>query len=143
MQSVCQDHRPPGGELKGGRCYSPVGMAPSPFRRPARGNADGAQFSARSGHPLDGVPLLALLEPDLRARVRKRLSQRKVAVGRALFRQGDPADALLNVARDVGASTIVVGNRGMRGGRRVLGSVPNSVSHKAPCNVLIVQTDQT
>jgi nucleotide-binding universal stress UspA family protein len=57
--------------------------------------------------------------------------------------RGDPADALLNVARDVGASTIVVGNRGMRGGRRVLGSVPNSVSHKARCNVLIVQTDQT
>ena len=57
--------------------------------------------------------------------------------------RGDPADALLNVAKDVGASTIVVGNRGMRGGRRVLGSVPNTVSHKASCNVLIVQTDQT
>lgn len=56
--------------------------------------------------------------------------------------RGDAADALLNVARDVGASTIVVGNRGMRGGRRVLGSVPNTVSHKANCNVLIVQTDQ-
>jgi nucleotide-binding universal stress UspA family protein len=57
--------------------------------------------------------------------------------------RGDPADALLNVAKDVGASTIVVGNRGMRGGRRVLGSVPNTVSHKASCNVLIVQTDRT
>jgi nucleotide-binding universal stress UspA family protein len=56
--------------------------------------------------------------------------------------RGDPADALLNVAKDVGASTIVVGNRGMRGGRRVLGSVPNTVSHKASCNVLIVQTDR-
>jgi nucleotide-binding universal stress UspA family protein len=56
--------------------------------------------------------------------------------------RGDPAEALLNVARDVKASTIVVGNRGMRGGRRVLGSVPNDVSHKADCNVLIVQTDR-
>jgi nucleotide-binding universal stress UspA family protein len=56
--------------------------------------------------------------------------------------RGDATDALLNVAKDVGASTIVVGNRGMRGGRRVLGSVPNAVSHKANCNVLIVQTDQ-
>ena len=56
--------------------------------------------------------------------------------------RGDPADALVNVATEVGASTIVVGNRGMRGGRRVLGSVPNTVSHKANCNVLIVQTDQ-
>jgi nucleotide-binding universal stress UspA family protein len=58
------------------------------------------------------------------------------------FVRGDPAEAILNVARDVGATTIVVGNRGMRGGRRVLGSVPNSVSHKANCNVLIVQTDR-
>jgi nucleotide-binding universal stress UspA family protein len=56
--------------------------------------------------------------------------------------RGDPADALLKVAREVGATTIVVGNRGMRGGRRVLGSVPNTISHKANCNVLIVQTDQ-
>ena len=57
--------------------------------------------------------------------------------------RGDPVDALLNVAKDVAASMIVVGNRGMRGSRRVLGSVPNSVSHKANCNVLIVQTDRT
>jgi nucleotide-binding universal stress UspA family protein len=41
----------------------------------------------------------------------------------------------------VKASTIVVGNRGMRGGRRVLGSVPDDVSHKADWNVLIVETD--
>jgi len=53
----------------------------------------------------------------------------------------DPADALLEVAADVGASLIVVGNRGMHGARRVLGSVPNKVSHQARCNVLIVSTD--
>jgi nucleotide-binding universal stress UspA family protein len=35
---------------------------------------------------------------------------------------------------------IVVGNKGMRGARRVLGSVPNSVAHLAPCSVLIVDT---
>ena len=53
----------------------------------------------------------------------------------------EPADALLNVADQVGASMIVVGSRGMHGARRVLGSVPNAVSHKASCNVLIVSTD--
>jgi nucleotide-binding universal stress UspA family protein len=52
----------------------------------------------------------------------------------------DPADALLQVAHSVGASTIVVGNKGMSGGRRLLGSVPNKVSHEARCNVLIVAT---
>lgn len=53
----------------------------------------------------------------------------------------DPADALVKVAEKVGASMIIVGSRGMHGGRRLLGSVPNAVSHKARCNVLIVSTD--
>ena len=53
----------------------------------------------------------------------------------------DPADALLDVADRVGATMIVIGSQGMHGARRVLGSVPNSVSHKARCNVLIVSTD--
>jgi len=52
----------------------------------------------------------------------------------------EPAEALLEVADEVAASMIVVGNKGMHGARRVLGSVPNSVSHKARCNVLIVST---
>ena len=52
----------------------------------------------------------------------------------------DPADALLQVATDIDASMIIVGNKGMSGGRRLLGSVPNKVSHDANCNVLIVAT---
>jgi nucleotide-binding universal stress UspA family protein len=53
-----------------------------------------------------------------------------------------PADALLGVATEVGATLIVVGNRGMHSATRfVLGNVPNKVSHRARCNVLIVATD--
>jgi nucleotide-binding universal stress UspA family protein len=56
--------------------------------------------------------------------------------------QKDPADALLEVAEEIGANLIVVGNKGMHGAKRfVLGSVPNTVSHRAHCNVLIVATD--
>jgi nucleotide-binding universal stress UspA family protein len=56
-------------------------------------------------------------------------------------REGDAADVLLNVADDVSADLIVVGNRGMSGGRRfLLGSVPNRVAHHATCNVLIAST---
>jgi nucleotide-binding universal stress UspA family protein len=40
----------------------------------------------------------------------------------------------------VKADLIVVGNKGMKGVRRVLGSVPNSVAHGAHCSVLIVDT---
>ena len=54
----------------------------------------------------------------------------------------DPADALLEVADKVGADMIVVGNKGMHSASRfVLGNVPNKVSHRARCNVLIVSTD--
>jgi len=53
-------------------------------------------------------------------------------------RQGDPADVLCEIAEQHGADLLVVGNKGMQ--RRVLGSVPNSVSHKAPCSVVIVKT---
>jgi nucleotide-binding universal stress UspA family protein len=55
--------------------------------------------------------------------------------------EGDPADALLNVAEETKADLIVVGNKGMTGARRyLLGSVPNNVSHHAPCSVMIVRT---
>lgn len=51
-----------------------------------------------------------------------------------------PADALIEVAMRYEAGLIVVGNRGMQGMRRALGSVPNTVAHKAECDVLIVDT---
>jgi nucleotide-binding universal stress UspA family protein len=56
-------------------------------------------------------------------------------------RQGDPADAILDVAEEVNADLIVVGNKGMTGAKRfLLGSVPNKISHHAPCGVYIVRT---
>jgi nucleotide-binding universal stress UspA family protein len=52
-----------------------------------------------------------------------------------------PADAILDVATDVGAGLIVVGNQGMTGAKRyLLGSVPNRIAHHADCDVLIVNT---
>lgn len=51
-----------------------------------------------------------------------------------------PADAMIEVAERVGADLIVVGSKGMQGVRRVIGSVPNSVAHGAPCHVLIAKT---
>ena len=53
---------------------------------------------------------------------------------------GNPAEGLVKIADERGAQMIVVGNRGMTGVRRVLGSVPNDVSHQANCSVLIVPT---
>ncbi|HEY1358630.1 MAG TPA: universal stress protein [Thermoleophilaceae bacterium] len=56
-------------------------------------------------------------------------------------REGDPADAILDVAEEQKAGLIVVGNKGMTGAKRfLLGSVPNKVSHHAPCSVMIIRT---
>jgi nucleotide-binding universal stress UspA family protein len=60
---------------------------------------------------------------------------------RTYAREGDPADAILDVAEELGSDLVVVGNKGMTGAKRfLLGSVPNKVSHHAPCSVMIVRT---
>lgn len=54
---------------------------------------------------------------------------------------GDPGEALITVCKSVNADVLVVGNRGMQGKKRfMLGSVPNKISHHAPCSLLIVDT---
>jgi nucleotide-binding universal stress UspA family protein len=51
---------------------------------------------------------------------------------------GDPGKVLVELAEECGADLLVIGNKGMH--RRVLGSVPNTVTHRAPCSVLVVKT---
>ena len=53
--------------------------------------------------------------------------------------KGDPADVLVRLAKKHDADLLVVGSKGMH--RRILGSVPNSVTHRAGCSVLLVKTD--
>jgi nucleotide-binding universal stress UspA family protein len=52
--------------------------------------------------------------------------------------EGDPAEVLVRLADECNADVLVIGNRGMQ--RRVLGSVPNSITHKAGCSVFVVKT---
>jgi len=54
---------------------------------------------------------------------------------------GEPAEALVRYAEEEGVDLIVVGSVGMTTAKRfLLGSVPNKVSHHAPCDVIIVRT---
>ncbi|MBI4261193.1 MAG: FAD-dependent oxidoreductase [Actinobacteria bacterium] len=53
---------------------------------------------------------------------------------------GDPAAEIVRLAADERADLVVVGNKGMSGARRFLGSVPNKVAHQSPTDVLIVRT---
>jgi nucleotide-binding universal stress UspA family protein len=57
---------------------------------------------------------------------------------RTLVDEGDPGEVLVRLAAECEADVLVIGNRGMH--RRVLGSVPNTVTHRAPCSVLVVKT---
>ena len=81
---------------------------------------------------------------DVEATLARRRRERAEAAGvdaETLARQGDPADAILDVAEEKRADLIVVGNKGMTGAKRfLLGSVPNKVCHHAPCSVLIIRT---
>ncbi len=57
---------------------------------------------------------------------------------RTRVEEGDPAEVLVRLAEQCEADVLVIGNRGMQ--RRVLGSVPNTVTHKAACSVIVVKT---
>ena len=86
----------------------------------------------------DWVSQEAARVKELLARVAAGVEERGVRC-RTDARQGDPADVLVELADQHKADLLVVGNRGMQ--RRVLGSVPNGVTHKARCSVLVVKTN--
>jgi nucleotide-binding universal stress UspA family protein len=111
----------------GGRLHVVTASPQSP--PPASGRSAGASGSHSLG-------------PDFQADVVLERTLDRLGANDVDVRQhtvtGEPGDAIVAVAEQVGADLIVVGNQGMH--RRVLGSIPNTVSHRAPCDVLIVQT---
>jgi nucleotide-binding universal stress UspA family protein len=53
---------------------------------------------------------------------------------------GDPADVIIEAAKEHNADVIVVGTRGLNAAERlVLGSVSTKIVHHAPCDVLVVR----
>ena len=111
----------------GGRLHVVTASPQSP--PPASGRSAGASGSRSLG-------------PDFQADVVLERTLDRLGANDVDVRQhtvtGEPGDAIVAVAEQVGADLIVVGNQGMH--RRVLGSIPNTVSHRATCDVLIVQT---
>ena len=79
-------------------------------------------------------------EDVLRAATERALQTGPVKVETAAV-QGDPVDALIDLANNRGADLVVVGNRGLNSlAGRLLGSVPANISHRSVCDVLIVHT---
>ena len=74
---------------------------------------------------------------EMLRRTEQELRYRKIECT-TMVDDGDRADVLIRLAEECEADLIVIGNRGMQ--RRVLGSVPNTVTHKATCSVYVVKT---
>ena len=79
-------------------------MPPLSFLRRRDNGRAGAD---NKGLSVDRMPLLAVLEPELRERLRKRMQRRHVAADKPLFRQGDPSDALFLI--ESGRFRVVIG----------------------------------
>jgi nucleotide-binding universal stress UspA family protein len=82
-------------------------------------------------------PVSASEQREAVARTEERLRQEGVRC-RTLTDEGNPSDVLVRLAKQCGADILVVGNKGMQ--RSSLGTIPNAVTHKADCSVLVVKT---
>jgi nucleotide-binding universal stress UspA family protein len=117
-------------EKYGARLVITSSYSPVPEDRLAKEQKEAPQDIQWSINPMEEVEAtLREVEDEAKERGLKTLSD---------ARQGDPADVLCDVAEEHEADILVVGSKGMN--RRILGSVPNTVSHNAPCSVLIVKT---
>ena len=84
----------------------------------------------------------AMVEEAARAVVEEAVKKHGTGLqAEAYAGRGNPDDVILKRAQEINADLIVVGSKGMKGARRYLGSVPNSVAHSAHCAVLVVKTD--
>ncbi|HUQ38639.1 MAG TPA: universal stress protein [Acidimicrobiales bacterium] len=79
---------------------------------------------------------------ETRAREASRVAKERGAADvRTRVASGDPADVLIEAAEELQADLLVLGSKGMTSPTRFLhSSVPNKVSHHAPCDVVIVRT---
>ena len=92
--------------------------------------------------PGDSVEVQWALSPAARvkeilARTQEDLQREGIECS-TMVDEGDPSEVLVGLAAECEADLLVIGNKGMH--RRVLGSVPNTITHNAPCSVFVVKT---
>ena len=115
-------------------------------RAGAIARAFGVSVHVVSAYSDDRTPLVGAGRQGDRAhaqqhvdRAQERLAKQGVET-EAHVSNNEAGRALVAIADEQRAQMIVVGNRGMTGAKRLLGSVPNHVSHHAHCDVVIVHT---
>src|SRR4029079_14748898 len=105
--------------------YKPV--SEDRLKREARDAPEDVQWQINPAEDVE--PALRDAEDDAREQGLETASEAK---------DGDASKVLVELADKHNADVPVIGNKGMK--RKVLGSVPNTVSHNAGCSVLIVKT---
>src|SRR5439155_678109 len=105
-------------------------MPPWPF---SRRREEGA------GNAVDRAPLLALLEADLRQRVRRRMSRRKIAAGKPLYRPGDVADALYLI--ESGRLRVFMHQRGGAGVTTLALNLAIALAERHPDDAVLLDLD--
>jgi nucleotide-binding universal stress UspA family protein len=106
----------------------------------------GATVHVVSAYSKDAIPLVEAGKQGQRTHAQQSVDQAQQRLAKlgveseAHLSEREPGRALVEIADEQAAQMIVVGNRGMTGAKRVLGSVPNYVSHHARCDVVIVPT---
>jgi nucleotide-binding universal stress UspA family protein len=116
--------------LSGARLHLVSAYSPAPVRVAAASASEVSDWAIGSDYRADSV---------LQATI-ARLSGEGIEIAQHAPK-GDPADGIIEVATREQADLIVLGSKGMQGARRMLGSVPNKVSHRAPCDLMIVNTN--
>jgi len=101
----------------------------------------GATLHIVSAYPFEAVDIGKAAESERICSRAWAEAEREGVKVQTHVRAGDAADVLIAAVEETRADLLVLGNRGMTGMKRfVLGSVPNKVSHRSPCNLLIVDT---
>lgn len=102
----------------------------------------GAVLGLAAGQSVGHPEWTAAAFEDVKRRVKDVVAQLCASGVRAeaIVDFGDPSATLVAVARKSGADLIVVGDRGLKGLRRLLGSVPGAVARHAEVDVLVVHT---
>jgi nucleotide-binding universal stress UspA family protein len=106
----------------------------------------GATVQVVSVYSDEKTPLVGLGKQGDRAHAQQYIEQAQERLAKqgveseARLSNQEAGRALVAIADEQRAQMIVVGNRGMTGAKRVLGSVPNYVSHHAHCDGVIVRT---
>jgi nucleotide-binding universal stress UspA family protein len=111
----------------------------------ATDGSETAQRAVKIGAQLvrdaEGEAVLLHVGDEVRGQAVLADARNEIPSARAISVDGAAADKIIEIAEKENADLIVIGNKGMTGAKRfLLGSVPNQVSHHAPCDVFIVKT---